>query len=133
MGGATVLQAKRFGVYSCKPQHTLLQAAERMIEESISSLIVLGEQGELVGIITRTDILRGCRTLPQWREALIEDHMTRDVISVNMESSIEQAVDLIVQHRIDRVVVVAAQGSIQRPVAVVSTSDLLYALVQQTS
>jgi CBS domain-containing protein len=37
----TVLQAKRFGVFTCSNNDTLLEVAQRMVEEDISALVVV--------------------------------------------------------------------------------------------
>ncbi len=54
----TVLEAKRYGIFSCKPEQTLLQAACQMAEKDVSALVVLDHQNRLQGVLSRTDLIR---------------------------------------------------------------------------
>lgn len=46
------------GVYTAKPTDTLLSAALRLLNEKIGALPVVDEAGQLVGILTETDLLK---------------------------------------------------------------------------
>lgn len=127
MKGLSVLQAKRYGVYGCPPQTTLLRAAHQMAEESISCLIVTDAAGVMHGIVTRTDLLRAHMDAVDWSTTPVEDYMSRHVLSVSPTAPLEEAIDIVLRQRIDRVVVVDTET--QRPLAVVSTWDMVNALM----
>jgi CBS domain-containing protein len=127
----TVLQAKRFGVYGCHPDTHLLEAARRMVGEDISALVVTDADGYLAGIITRTDLLRAYKASGSWRRGHVADHMSRDVICVAEDDSLDTVVDLLMARHIHRVVVVRAENGRAKPVAVLSDADLVYHLVKE--
>ncbi len=56
----SALQAKRYGIYSCRSADALSEAAAQMTARNISTLIVVDAEGYLGGIITRTDLVRAC-------------------------------------------------------------------------
>ena len=75
--GRTVLQAKRYGIHSCSANTSLLVAVRTMVEEEVSSLVVTDQQGYLLGLITRVDILRIHLDQDNWASQMVKDHMQR--------------------------------------------------------
>lgn len=113
-----------------------LQDAERRLEEgSYSCLAVTDPDGHLIGVLSRTDILRiGRLRAAMGEEAqllklphqVVRGRMTRDVITADPTTPLSAAAAAMVQHHIHRVFVV--QNS--RPVGVLSTRDLMRAIVE---
>lgn len=132
MHETTVMQAKRLGVYTCSSDTTLLTAAHRMADEDISALVAVDKDGYLAGIVTRTDLIRAYRTLQDWQTHRVEEVMNTDVITVGPQALLAQVADLLLEEHIHRVVVVRQEGDKQRPVAVVSSTDLVYHMVKET-
>lgn len=132
MHETTVMQAKRLGVYTCGSDTTLLAAAHRMADEDISALVTVDKDGYLAGIITRTDLIRAYRTLQDWQTHRVEEVMNTDVITVGPQALLAQVADLLLEKHIHRVVVVRQEGDKKRPVAVVSSTDLVYHMVKET-
>lgn len=128
--GRTVLQAKRFGIYSCTADTTLLDAARRMVEEDISALVVVDEEGYLAGIVSRTDMLRAYLAHDDWSERPIQEHMTRPVVTVTVDEQLSTVADLLLERNIHRLVVVRDENGKARPVAVISDADLMYHIVR---
>jgi len=126
----TVLQAKRFGVYSCNQDKTLCEAAQRMVEEDISALVVLDGEGYLAGIITRTDLLRAFISTENWENHLVRDYMNPAVVTVSPQTHLVQVAELLLDKQIHRVVVVRDEQGKKRPVSVVSAADLVYHMVK---
>ena len=109
---------------------TLDAAAQTMMEEDISCVVILDGVGNLHGIITRTDVVHAALDLGEaWRDALCKDWMTSDVITVTPETSLWTAAKILQSKHIHRVVVVDGEGETRTPVAVVSDSDIVYHLV----
>lgn len=132
MHETTVMQAKRLGVYTCSYDTTLLAAAQRMADEDISALVAVDKDGYLAGIITRTDLIRAYRTYPDWPTHRVEEIMNRDVVTVGPQALLAEVADLLLEKHIHRVVVVRQEGGKKRPVAVVSSTDLVYHMVKET-
>jgi CBS domain-containing protein len=129
--GHTVLEAKRYGVYSCYRNTPLLEAAQKMVTEDISSLVVLNDDGYLTGIITRTDVVRAYLQNDGWENFPVADFMSADVITVSPKATLAEVAKLLQERHIHRVVVVREEdGGKQRAVAIVSDSDLLYHMIK---
>ena len=88
-----------------KPGQTLAEASRLMEEKRIGSLPVV-ENGELVGIITSRDL----RLSPP--ERLVSDVMTKEVITVYPETTLEEAQQMLEKHEIERLVVVDKAGRV---------------------
>ena len=91
----------------------------KMRDNDVGFIPVL-EKNQVVGIITDRDI--ACRILNN-DDFLgsITDYMSRDVVSVDVDGSISDVLDLMKEHRIKRVIV-TDNG---RVVGVISISDLI--------
>ena len=128
----TVLQAKRFGIFSCSQDETLQEAARRMVEEDISALVVVDKEGYLVGIITRIDLLRALTKLEDWEKLLVKDYMNTQVVTVTPQTQLTRVAELLVDKQIHRVVVAREENGKKKPVSVVSAADLVYHMIKST-
>lgn len=127
----TVLEAKRYGIYSCPTNATLLAVAQRLVEEDISCLVVVDGEGYLAGLISHTDLVRAAMEDTEWDSEPATRYMSPHVITVPEDATLAQVGELLLDHCIHRVVVVRAAGDgHQLPVAVVSSSDLIYHMVK---
>ena len=131
--GRTVLEAKRFGCHSCSPDTPLVDAVTQMVDHDISCLVVTGHDGYLAGIITRNDVLRGYLASDDWQRLPVGDYMTQEVITVTPEDLLSTVANLLLEHRIHRVVVVRQEDGKPKPVAVVSDTDLIYHMMKEVS
>ena len=127
----TVLQAKRFGVFSCKKSQTLGEVVHRMVDEDISTLIVVDDEGSLAGIITRTDLLRAYIEQEDWRSQPVMSFMKRDVVAVPPSTLLSQVAKLLLNKQIHRVVVVREEEGKRIPLSVVSAADLIYHMAKE--
>lgn len=125
----SVLQAKRLGTVDCRATDPLAKIAKCMADDDISGLVVTDEDGYLVGIITRSDILRAGLESPDWRTEPAAHYMTRDVVTVTPEAKLEDVMHLLLGRHIHRVVVITTDQGRPRPIAVISDSDLVIEMV----
>jgi CBS domain-containing protein len=93
--------AMKSPVISVEKEVSIKKAANTMLKEGISSISVLDE-GKLVGIVTKTDIVR---TLADSEEGL-EDIMKGSVVTVSENDRIVHARRLMLDRKIGRVVAV---------------------------
>jgi CBS domain-containing protein len=126
MKDLSVLKAKRFGIYSCYPGDTLRTAARTMNARNISALVVVDPAGYLLGVITRTDLVRACYTTDEWADALVQDYMTLEPVTVELDAPLRAVMELLLDRHIHRVVAVQRDGEGLRPVAVLSAADIVY-------
>lgn len=129
--GRTVLEAKRFGCYTCNPDTPLVEVVKKMVAEDVSCIVVVDRDGYLAGIITRNDVLRGYLGGDDWESTPAGQCMTESVITVAPEDSINSVAQLLLDHHIHRVVVVREENGKRKPVAVVSDTDLIYHIAKE--
>ena len=126
-----ILAHKGTHVHAIDPQATVSQAVEVMNELHIGSLVVI-DGDELVGIFTERDVLRRVvAACVDPRTAPVATVMTRDLVTVEPDTSIAIAMSLITEHRCRHLPVVE-DG---RLLGMVSSGDLTAWLVsdqQQT-
>lgn len=128
--GRTVLEAKRLGFVSCSTTDRLREIGEKMVRSDISSLVVTAEDGQLAGVITRTDLLRAYRDHDNWETLPVSQFMSSEVITVTPQTLLQNVVGLLVERQVHRVIVVDEHQGHVRPVAVVSSSDLVYHMLR---
>jgi len=94
-------------------------AAKTMVRYGVSGLPVVDEQRLLVGIITKTDIVRA---LPRTRSSnlSVSEVMSTDVVTISPNHTLYRAASLMAQNRISHLVV--AEGGV--PVGIISKIDL---------
>ncbi len=130
MPNTTVMQAKRLGVLTCTPDTRLSEAAQRMTGEDVSALVVVDDEGYLAGLLSRTDLLRAWDKGGPWADRKVGEYMSPQVVTVGLNTTLGEVVDLLLNERIHRVVVVRHDGDKMRPVGVVSAADVVYHMVK---
>lgn len=98
-----------------------LQSAIRMDTFQISSVIVVDNDGKLVGIITKSDIARNFAALYS-RVYRVEDYMTRRLVTCRKADSLGFALDMLNKNKISRLVVTDNDG---HPTGVISYDTFL--------
>ncbi len=123
------------GVATIHPDASLQEAEHRLEEAVYSCLAVVDLEGHLCGVVSRSDILRIGRLratmaddpqLLKLPQHTLRSHMTKEVVTADPGMSLQAVATVMVQHHIHRVFVVEHN----RPVGVVSTRDLMRAIVQ---
>jgi CBS domain-containing protein len=102
------------------------KAAKTMLKQGISSLPVLND-GRLVGIVTKTDIVRTLNSC----DSKLEDIMKTDVTTISPDDRIVHARRLMLDEKIGRVVAVE-EGSIVGILTGMGATRALYAFKQAT-
>jgi len=109
-------------VKTIRSSDTVKIAAQVMTQENIGSLVVVSGSGEVVGIITERDILTDVVVEGKNPGDLrVEEVMSKDLVTVEPEKSLEDAADIMTEKEIRRLPVVA-EG---RLVGIVTTADLV--------
>lgn len=106
-----------------RPEETLAVAQEKMARGRFRRLPVVDASGHLLGIITDGDLRQHVGYLPTTR---VTAAMIEKTITVGPDASIESAAELMLQHQIGGLPVVAADG---RVAGIVTESDLLRVLL----
>lgn len=114
-------QKKSFGLLSTSPQETVLQATQRMNEHSVGALLVIEEQ-RIVGIFTERDVLRRVVALELVPSSVkVGEVMTQEVACCTLDTSIDEAQNLMRQYRVRHLPVVDEFGDVR---GILSIGDL---------
>lgn len=108
-----------------RPDASIETAIALLLQEEISGLPVVEENGQLVGMITEFALLAVAYDRSV-KNHTVRQHMTRDVISVNVDEPLSRVADLCIVHRVRRVPVMD-EG---RLVGVIARRDVLRSLVR---
>jgi CBS domain-containing protein len=94
MSVALILAAKGNDVTTTQPHRTLQEAAALLAEKGIGAVIVVGGDGEVLGILSERDIVRavGRHGVGVLSEA-ISKFMTSKVITARMDEPIDQVME----------------------------------------
>ena len=98
-----------------------MQSAVRMDTFQISSVIVVDNDGNLVGIITKSDMTSDFSLL-YGRIYRVEDYMSSRIITCRKSDSLYYALDMLNKNKISRLVVTDNDG---KPVGVISYDTFL--------
>ncbi len=104
-------------VYTTTPETTIREATHVLAERHISGMPVVDPAGTIIGMLTEADIIskQGER---------VEDIMSREIISVSVETPVGEIAQLLSQKKIKRVPVLT-DG---RLVGLVSRADIVAAV-----
>lgn len=84
---------------------TLETVVDLILRHGVSGLPVLNSERELVGLITEHDLLRILYDIYSPRNC-VSDYMTTELVTIDENTSLMDATDLMLAHRIHRVLVV---------------------------
>ena len=126
-------------VETISPATLLGHAALLMVEKHLKRLPVVDNEGKLVGILGRLDVLNTIAAvhLPEWHpearlaneQATVAEVMTRDVPTVHESAGVEELFNLLVSSAHKRVVVVDDR---RRVVGIIADSDLISRVSRET-
>lgn len=106
-----------------KPDDTVKKAGEVMVEFDIGSLVVVDENGDVVGFLTKGDIIRRMVIPGLPNTTPVKEIMTKDLVTVPSTAPLGEVLDLLSKKGIKHILV-EEEGKI---VGIFSISDLLEA------
>jgi CBS domain-containing protein len=117
----SILEAKGRDIHTIQPGATILEAVDAMCKVHIGALLVL--EGNVVsGIISERDVM--CRVILERQEparTTVADAMTRNVVCIDIDKSVEEAMAIMTERRCRHLPVVV-DGKVQ---GIVSIGDLV--------
>jgi CBS domain-containing protein len=124
---ASILKNKGCRIWSIDPEATIFDAIALMAEKAIGALLVVSG-GKLAGIVSERDYAR--KVILQGRsskETHVWEIMTRDVITVSPDHSVEECMRIITDHRVRHLPVLDGVEL----VGMVSIGDLVRAIIAE--
>jgi len=125
-------------VIACRPTTLLSKVAKAMNEQKIASIVVIDQEGNLQGTLSNTDLLLAQRgngaeekgsnghsngNGHYWGDLHSADIMHSDVITTSPNESIREAMQKLIDHRVDSLVVVERENGHAKPVGTITAAD----------
>ncbi len=107
-------------VVAIRPDATVEEAIHSLLENHVSGVPIIDEQGYLAGIISEFQLLEAIYR-PEVKQERVRDLMTKDVITVAEDAALSEVANMLLLHRIRRVPVVR-DGKM---VGIIARRDLL--------
>lgn len=104
-----------------KPLASIREAVSVMYGENVGSVLVVDENGTLVGIFTERDLVRVV-ALGVPLDTPIDQVMTKSPVFVHPDASLREVVELMAEKRVRHIPVV---DEARRPLGVVSVRDIV--------
>jgi CBS domain-containing protein len=107
MVATTVRHVLRKKLETIGPSSTAQEAAKRMRSKKISSLVVIERGDAPVGIVTERDLVRQvCSKDISSDSVLIQEIMSSPIVTIDVNASIEQAADKMIQNKVRHLLIV---------------------------
>ena len=116
----------------CREDNSVLSAARTMTQSGWRSIIVVNARGKLQGVITGRDLvpLAGGTIDPDLK---VSQLMNKDLITTDINSSLQEAADIMIRNHCHRVIVVDKNDPDSFPLGVVSSFDIVAAMARPGS
>ncbi len=121
------------GVITCWSDETLLDVARRLHEYSINAIFVLDESGRAAGVISQTDLARIYLQEADWPQMSADEVMHPDVVTITGDVPLETAIQMMLDKRIHRLLIVQGGLIPNRPVGVLSLSDVVQEMIDDSN
>ncbi len=109
-------------VKTIRPNDTVKNAAKIMNENRIGSLVVVSGTGEVLGIITERDILTDVVAAGRnAQEIKVEEIMSRDLITITPDKTLEEAANVMTEHKIKKLPVIQNN----KLIGIITATDLI--------
>lgn len=125
-----VRDAMHRGVISCRVDTPLEEIAQRLMEYQINALFVLDQSGKACGVVSQADLVRAY-VQGGWSDLVAEDIMTPDVVTVVPDIPVTAAAQLMLDKNIHRLLIVQRGLVPDRPVGVLSMSDIVREMARE--
>ena len=114
------------GVVTVLPDVPVKEIAERMMNQCLSGVAVISEQGDALGFISEMDIVKVLHK-PSLKQLTAEDVMSSLLIAIAPDATLGRAARIMAEEHVHRLLILSEKGvgASQRPVGILSTSDIV--------
>lgn len=118
-----VRDVMRRGVTTCAPDTPLTAVAALMARDRAGAVAVVNSDGELIGIISRTDLVQAY--LKPFESLRAEDVMTTQVATIIPDIPVQAAVQIMLDRGVHQLIILHARPAPQRPVGILTMDDIV--------
>ena len=127
MDNVTAKEIMTAKVITAKVTDSVQEATKRCVENEVSGLIVVDDQDNVIGVLTEKDLIVAY-DFTRETGGTVEDFVTKEVVSVSEDTTLDVINILFVQRNIKRVPVLRDN----KAVGVVSRRDVLRCILRQS-
>jgi len=120
------------GVITCWADEHVIDVARRLREYAINAIFVLDESGRAEGVVSQVDLARAY-VRGHWKDLTAEEIMTPNVVTVTGDLVLSAAVQIMLDKGVRRLLIVQGGRTPNRPVGVLSMSDVVAAMCAEPS
>ena len=111
------------GVVICRVSATVEKVADIMLDNNVSALVVIDERLNACGIVSKTNLLALYgRTLSL---VTAEDIMSPKLLTVSPDTTVSDAIALMLENKVHQLVITTTAGSHRRPVGIFTSGDVV--------
>ena len=120
---ATVGQLMTKKLETINPSNTAQEAAKKMRDKEVSSLVVTDSEDKPMGIVTERDLVRQVCTKDVNSNAVIVHHiMSSPIATIDSNSSVEVAADIMIQNKVRHLLVMEDENKV---LGIITSSDFI--------
>ncbi len=123
----TIRDIMRRGIETIKDTDSAQQAAKKMKDKKVSSLVVVDENSKAKGIVSERDLVaKVCTADVSVNTIKNKEIMSSPLITINSRSSPSEAADIMLQHNVRHLLVVDNSGNnddMNTPVGIITPLD----------
>lgn len=108
----------------CRDKTTAISAARTMTQAGWRSVVVVDSKGKPLGVVTGNDLLRFIGKLAN-APLTVSDVMNRNLVTIDMNASLQQAADIMIREHKHRVIVIDKNDPESFPLGVISSFDIV--------
>jgi CBS domain-containing protein len=116
-------QVMHRGTVTCAPATSLEEAVRILSDSDVTALVVVGNAGELLGILSHIDVLRHYGE--NLAERQVGEIMNPAVLTVQPDTPLQAAISMLLNGQVHRLVVTTPSAAGNVPVGVISTTDII--------
>src|ERR671911_595229 len=108
----TVGQLMTERLETISPSDTAQEAAKKMRDKKVSSLVVTDVEDKPIGIVTERDLVRQvCTKAINSNDVIVHHIMSSPLVTIDANSSVEVAADVMIQNKVRHLLVVMENGN----------------------
>lgn len=108
----------------CRDKTTILSAARTMSQAGWRSIVVVDPEGRPTGVVSGIDLMQFAGRIVD-ETLTVSDVMSRTLITIDMNASLQQAADIMIREHRHRVLVVDENHPESFPLGVISSFDIV--------
>ena len=123
MNVATILKSKGRAVTTERPDATLLDVSSKLAAKKIGAIVIVGESGRILGIISERDVIRAIAERGETAlRGPVSAVMTQAVVTCHESTTLDELMERMTQGRFRHLPVVDDHGSLA---GIISIGDVV--------